>query len=76
MDCPKCGNVIERRSELGLPMADGTDKECVLCGKAQSQCNKMFVGVGGGVCVDCVLLCMEMINNPDKYGAEDVSGTP
>jgi hypothetical protein len=34
----------------------------------------MVVGVGGGVCVDCLLLSMEMINNPDKYGTPDEGG--
>jgi len=73
MNCPHCGCTIEQPIALVEIETDGFARKCILCGRTPAECGKMVVGVGGCVCVDCVLLSMEMINNPDKYGVADAS---
>src|SRR2546430_1974722 len=36
---------------------------CVLCGKTREQVKKLIVGVYGGVCLDCVDLCNDIIRS-------------
>jgi ATP-dependent Clp protease ATP-binding subunit ClpX len=40
---------------------DRTGERCALCGKNRDQVKKLFVGVYGGICLDCVELCNEII---------------
>ncbi len=52
---------------------DRTGERCALCGKSRDQVKKLLVGVYGGICVDCVELCNDII----KGGAaqtEEFSG--
>jgi ATP-dependent Clp protease ATP-binding subunit ClpX len=37
------------------------DSRCLLCGKSREQVQKLILGVHGGVCLDCVALCNEII---------------
>ena len=56
---------MARMHELG-------EKRCVLCGKSREQVKKLIVGIYGGVCVECVALCNEIIRNedgtPERFG--------
>jgi ATP-dependent Clp protease ATP-binding subunit ClpX len=40
---------------------DHTGERCALCGKSREQVKKLLVGVYGGICVDCVELCNDII---------------
>lgn len=52
---------------------DRSGERCALCGKSQSQVKKLLVGVYGGICVDCVELCNDIIRGgavqPEDYSA-------
>ena len=39
------------------------DTRCVLCGKTREQVKKLILGVHGGVCLDCVDLCNDIIRS-------------
>src|SRR5579871_4171098 len=39
------------------------DNRCVLCGKTKEQVRKLIVGVHGGVCLECVELCNDIMRN-------------
>ncbi len=69
MNCPNCGCTIDQPTSLVQTEDGDASRRCILCDRPQEECGEMVVGVGGGVCVACVLLSMEMINNPAKYGA-------
>jgi ATP-dependent Clp protease ATP-binding subunit ClpX len=36
-------------------------RRCVLCGKSRDQVSKLILGLHGGICVDCVDLCNDVI---------------
>jgi len=38
-----------------------SSERCALCGKSRDQVKKLLVGVYGGICVDCVELCNDII---------------
>ncbi|HOK54031.1 MAG TPA: ATP-dependent Clp protease ATP-binding subunit ClpX [Armatimonadota bacterium] len=40
---------------------DRNDGRCALCGKSREQVKKLILGVYGGVCVDCIGLCNEIM---------------
>ena len=42
---------------------DRVDGRCVLCGKTREQVKKLILGVHGGVCLDCVDLCNDIIRS-------------
>jgi ATP-dependent Clp protease ATP-binding subunit ClpX len=42
---------------------DRSDNRCVLCGKTRDQVTRLILGIHGGVCVDCVELCNDVIRN-------------
>jgi ATP-dependent Clp protease ATP-binding subunit ClpX len=48
---------------------DKNESRCVLCGKSREQVKKLILGVHGGVCLECVGLCNEIIRAED--GGED-----
>ena len=52
---------------------DRTGQRCALCGKSHEQVKKLLVGVYGGICVDCVELCNDMIKG-SLGQSEDYSG--
>ena len=74
MNCPNCGCTIDRPTSTVQTNEDNADRRCILCDRLQKDCGKMVVGVGGGVCVYCVRLSIEMIN-ADESGAND-NGKP
>jgi ATP-dependent Clp protease ATP-binding subunit ClpX len=39
------------------------DSRCVLCGKTREQVKKLILGAYGGVCLDCVDLCNDIIRS-------------
>lgn len=49
------------------------DSRCLLCGKSREQVKKLILGVHGGVCLECVELCNEIIRTEtaqvDDYNA-------
>ncbi|MHB9037188.1 MAG: ATP-dependent Clp protease ATP-binding subunit ClpX [Armatimonadota bacterium] len=40
---------------------DRTGERCALCGKSRDQVKKLLVGVYGGICIECVELCNDII---------------
>jgi ATP-dependent Clp protease ATP-binding subunit ClpX len=51
---------------------DRSGERCALCGKSRDQVKKLLVGVYGGICVDCVELCNDIIKGGAAQ-AEDYS---
>ncbi|HVK05502.1 MAG TPA: ATP-dependent Clp protease ATP-binding subunit ClpX [Armatimonadaceae bacterium] len=45
---------------------DRNDSRCVLCGKSREQVKKLILGVHGGVCLDCVELCNDIIRGENS----------
>lgn len=45
------------------PFKERSDSKCVLCGKSREAVKKLILGVHGGVCVDCVELCQDIIES-------------
>ena len=46
------------------------DSRCLLCGKSREQVKKLILGVHGGVCLECVDLCNEIVRS-DLAQVED-----
>jgi ATP-dependent Clp protease ATP-binding subunit ClpX len=50
-------------------------RRCVLCGKSREQVTKLILGLHGGICVECVDLCNEVIRGEiypvDQYNFLD-----
>jgi ATP-dependent Clp protease ATP-binding subunit ClpX len=42
---------------------DSNEKRCVLCGKSREQVKKLIIGLHGGVCLECIDLCNDIIRN-------------
>ena len=42
---------------------DRSSERCVLCGKTKEQVKRLILGVYGGVCLDCVGLCNDIIRS-------------
>ncbi len=49
---------------------DRTGERCSLCGKSRDQVRKLLVGVYGGICLDCVELCNEIIRGESGQAAD------
>ena len=47
---------------------DRIDSRCVLCGKSREQVRKLILGALGGVCLDCVAQCNEIIREQTGDG--------
>lgn len=47
---------------------DRTGERCALCGKSRDQVKKLLVGVYGGICVECVELCNDIIKGESAQG--------
>ncbi len=39
------------------------EKRCFLCGKSREQVKKLIIGIHGGVCLECIDLCNDIIRN-------------
>ena len=50
-------------------ITDRNDSRCFLCGKTREQVRKLILGVHGGVCLDCVGLCNEIIRTENTQTA-------
>ena len=48
------------------------DSRCLLCGKGREQVKKLILGVHGGVCLECVDLCNEIVRS-DVSQVDDFS---
>ena len=57
---------------------DRNDSRCVLCGKSREQVKKLILGVHGGVCLDCVELCNDIVRgeNAGSVGGGGTSFAP
>ena len=49
---------------------DRTGERCALCGKSRDQVKKLLVGVYGGICLECVELCNEIIRGEAAQSAD------
>src|SRR3954453_5086384 len=45
-------------------------RRCVLCGKTREQVTKLILGLHGGICVECVDLCNDVIRGEEPPGYE------
>jgi ATP-dependent Clp protease ATP-binding subunit ClpX len=54
-------------------ITDRNDSRCFLCGKTREQVRKLILGVHGGVCLDCVGLCNEIIKTETVQSPEDMA---
>ncbi|HEY3330557.1 MAG TPA: ATP-dependent Clp protease ATP-binding subunit ClpX [Capsulimonadaceae bacterium] len=52
-------------------ISDRNETRCLLCGKSRDQVRKLILGVHGGVCLECVSLCNEIIRNENPQAPED-----
>ena len=48
---------------MSRPFEQRNESRCVLCGKTREQVKKLILGVHGGVCLDCVELCNDIIRS-------------
>ncbi len=59
---------------------DRNDSRCVLCGKSREQVKKLILGVHGGVCLDCVDLCNDIVRGEnaavEATSAVDIGQVP
>ncbi|MBV9852340.1 MAG: AAA family ATPase, partial [Armatimonadetes bacterium] len=51
---------------------DRNDSRCLLCGKTREQVKKLILGVHGGVCLECVDLCNEIVRS-DTAQADEIT---
>ena len=49
---------------------DRTGERCALCGKSRDQVKKLLVGVHGGICLECVDLCNDIIRGDAAQSAD------
>jgi ATP-dependent Clp protease ATP-binding subunit ClpX len=52
-------------------ISDRNETRCLLCGKSRDQVHKLILGVYGGVCLECVSLCNEIIRNENSRPSEE-----
>ena len=50
---------------------DRAGERCALCGKSRDQVKKLLVGVYGGICVECVELCNDIIRGENAQANDD-----
>ena len=59
---------------------DRVDGRCVLCGKTREQVKKLIIGTHGGVCLECIDLCNDLIRNegpePERSKVSYVGAIP
>jgi ATP-dependent Clp protease ATP-binding subunit ClpX len=46
---------------------------CLLCGKSREHVKKLILGQNGGICVDCVDLCNDLIRDDERGEAGEMS---
>jgi ATP-dependent Clp protease ATP-binding subunit ClpX len=54
---------------------DRNESRCVLCGKSREEVGKLIIGRHGGVCLDCVEICNDVVRRQSTDGAE-AAGEP
>ncbi len=54
---------------------DRNDGRCALCGKSREQVRKLILGVYGGVCLDCIGLCNEIVKGEASQPEEFAIGS-
>jgi ATP-dependent Clp protease ATP-binding subunit ClpX len=47
-------------------LTEHNDKRCVLCGKLSEQVRKLIIGAHGGVCLECVQVCNDILRNENN----------
>ncbi len=55
---------------------DRIDGRCVLCGKTREQVKKLILGVHGGVCLDCVELCNDIVRSEGQDADKTLLAQP
>ena len=66
------GAIFTQRTHMARIGNERNDSRCLLCGKGREQVKKLILGVHGGVCLECVDLCNEIIRS-DVQQADDYS---
>ena len=56
-------------------LTERNDSRCLLCGKSREQVQKLILGVHGGVCLDCVALCNEIIRTDAAQETKEETAT-
>lgn len=56
-------------------ISDRNESRCLLCGKSRDQVRKLILGVHGGVCLECVSLCNEIIKSETPQAREEETTT-
>jgi len=56
---------------MALKGYDRNDSRCVLCGKSREQVKKLILGVHGGVCLECVELCNEIVHGESAHARSE-----
>jgi ATP-dependent protease Clp ATPase subunit len=46
--------------------------QCCLCGKSKEQVRKLIVGLQGGVCIDCIELCNDILHSGHEWKLKSV----
>ncbi len=49
------------------------DSRCLLCGKGREQVKKLILGIHGGVCLECVELCNEIVRSDSAPPADPLA---
>ena len=52
---------------------DSNDDRCVLCGKHRDVVRRLVLGIYGGICTDCVTLCLEILKSDAKNAQPQIS---
>ena len=52
---------------------DSNDDRCVLCGKHRDVVRRLVLGIYGGICTDCVTLCLEILKSDAKNARPQIS---
>jgi ATP-dependent Clp protease ATP-binding subunit ClpX len=54
-------------------LTDRDSMRCLLCGKSREHVRKLILGQNGGICVDCVDLCNDLIRDDERDERGDIS---
>lgn len=54
-------------------ISDRENMRCLLCGKSRDHVRKLILGQHGGICVDCVDLCVQLIRDEERGEMGEIS---
>ena len=61
---------LQGSNELARLITDTDAMRCLLCGKSREHVSKLILGMHGGICVECVGQCNELIRKERDSGFE------